>query len=150
MEQKEIRFVISSQINDDIKKLRYQVFIVEQGFRVEDEFDDDTRQYFHLEGYMNNELMCYVRYYYVDKDVVHLGRIIVKKEYRNKGFGKQMLVFLENKLAKAKYSVLELSAQLQVKDFYLKLGYKPVGDIYIEPEIQGVPHIKMVKRILKI
>ena len=40
--------------------------------------------------------------------------------------------------------LLKLNAQLQVKDFYLHLGYIPVGNIFQEANID---HIKMTKEI---
>jgi predicted GNAT family N-acyltransferase len=39
-----------------------------------------------------------------------------------------------------------LSAQVRVKGFYEKLGYKMTGDVYDD---EGVPHILMYKELKK-
>jgi len=49
---------------------------------------------------------------------------------------------IEDYIKKTNPKPITLNAQLEVKEFYEKLGYKPVGHVFHEA---GIPHIKMEK-----
>ena len=50
----------------------------------------------------------------------------------------------EKEILKEGGKLIEISAQLRVKDFYAKIGYTAVGDVYLD---EYCPHIKMQKNI---
>ena len=71
-----------------------------------------------------------------------IGRIAVMKEYRGQSLGSEVIAILEEKALELGANHIELSAQIQAKDFYKKLGYTEIGEIYKE---EFCPHIKMFK-----
>ena len=66
----------------------------------------------------------------------------VMKEYRGQSLGSEVIAILEEKALESGAHHIELSAQIQAKDFYKKLGYTEIGEIYKE---EFCPHIKMFK-----
>ena len=83
----------------------------------------------------------------MDKDVIHIGRVVIDKEYRGKGIGRKLIVGCEitaKNILKRKI-VIELSAQIQAEKFYESLGYNRVNDkIYLDA---GIEHVDMRKVI---
>ena len=83
----------------------------------------------------------------MDKDVIHIGRVVIDKEYRGQGIGRKLIVGCENiaKQILKKEVIIELSAQIQTEKFYESLGYNRVNDmIYLDA---GIEHVDMRKVI---
>lgn len=83
----------------------------------------------------------------MDKDVIHIGRVVIDKEYRGQGIGRKLIVGCENiaKQILKKEVIIELSAQIQAEKFYESLGYNRVNDmIYLDA---GIEHVDMRKVI---
>ncbi len=131
---------------DDLErcfKVRFDVFVDEQGFDVAielDEFDDIS---FHILITKDDKAVATARYFKVD-DYYIIGRVCVLKEYRKLKLGNQLLVGIENHLKTLNEHKLVLNSQYDAKDFYAKNGYKEIGDIFYE---EGCKHIKMFKMI---
>ncbi len=119
--------------------VRGKVFVVEQEIDWDIEFDglDDICILF--TAYINDLPVGAARLY---KNKV--GRVATLKEYRKKGIATSIMNKIEEYASENKIKLLKLNAQLQVKDFYLHLGYVPQGDIFQEANID---HIKMTKEI---
>ena len=128
----------------DAALLRTEVFIKEQGFS--SEFDDIDDIADHVVLYDNGVPIATGRVF-PDKKGSHcftIGRVCVKKVYRGKHLGREILLALE-KVAKEKGAEhLQLSAQVQAKGFYETLGFASYGSIYSD---EGCPHIAMMKNI---
>lgn len=74
----------------------------------------------------------------------HIGRIAVLKDFRKRGFGQQVIQGLE-KIARLRgISRVALDAQCHAINFYLKLGYQPVGGVFMDA---GIEH-RMMEKIL--
>lgn len=129
--------------NPDARKIRQSVFVEEQGF--EYEFDDIDETALHLVLYDKNDKPCATgRLFFYDDGCMKIGRIAVMKEYRGMSLGSKVIGILEEKAANLGANHIELSAQIQAKGFYKKLGYTETGEIYKE---EFCPHIKMFKDI---
>tara|TARA_B100000497_G_scaffold117067_1_gene142035 strand:- start:113 stop:547 length:435 start_codon:yes stop_codon:yes gene_type:complete len=124
----------------DLIKLRINVFVVEQNcpYQELDEIDLISN---HVIGSNNNEIVALGRLY-KKEDSIHIGRIAVKKEFRNLGYARELMQFTLNFL-KLNYPTLgiELSAQEYLLNFYISLGFSTIGEMYLE---DGIPHVKMV------
>jgi ElaA protein len=69
----------------------------------------------------------------------------VKKEYRNKDYGRKIMTSSIEKLKKdPKEEIIELSAQKYLLKFYSELGFEKVGEEYLE---DNIPHVKMILKI---
>ena len=112
--------------------LRIEVFVKEQKVPMELEFDekDNSENTVHVGFFDNKKLIGVARLIDLDKDVIHIGRVVIDKEYRGQGIGRELI---------------ELSAQIQAENFYKSLGYNRVNDIiYLDA---GIEHVDMRKEI---
>ena len=129
--------------------LRIKVFVKEQNVPIELELDDKDHSdnTVHI-GYFNNDkLIGVARLIDMDKDVIHIGRVVIDKEYRGQGIGRELIVGCETtaKHILKREVTIELSAQIQAEKFYESLGYNRVNDkIYLDA---GIEHVDMRKVI---
>ena len=122
---------------------RTTVFAGEQGIKYPDA-DGVDKYATHIFAMDENEnVICNLRIYYKEdeKDVAHVGRCLVVKEYRGQGIGKELM------LRAAEYAKdvmhareIYIEAQKHAEGFYKACGFKTVSDIYMIVEI---PHVEM-------
>ena len=129
--------------------LRIEVFVKEQKVPIELELDekDHSKNTVHIGYFSDDKLIGVARLIDMDKDVIHIGRVAIDKEYRGQGIGHELLICCENiaqQILKRKI-IIELSAQIQAEKFYESLGYNRVNDtIYLDA---GIEHVDMRKVI---
>ena len=129
--------------------LRIEVFVKEQKVPIELELDDKdySDNTVHIGYFHEDNLIGVARLIDMDKDVIHIGRVVIDKEYRGQGIGRELIIGCENiaqQILKRK-TIIELSAQIQVEKFYESLGYNRVNDkIYLDA---GIEHVDMRKVI---
>ena len=132
---------ILDHITDEIKQIRIDVFMKEQGF--EDEFDeiDDIAKFVLLS--IDGKAAGTCRYFpSSDGGDAHIGRMAVRKLYRGQHLGTKIMMAAENGIRRDGYKTCSLSAQVQAKPFYESLGYKAEGEEYLD---EGCAHILMRK-----
>ncbi len=134
---------LSAQQLYRIMQLRETVFIFEQHCD-EPELDDLDFQALHIFIENSDKIIAYARFFVPDnqgKNEIVLGRFVVAKEYRGKGYARQVMEgFLEYAASFYPTTSLVLSSQYYAKDFYAKYGFKERGEPYDEA---GIRHIKM-------
>ena len=129
--------------------LRIEVFVKEQKVPIELELDekDHSKNTVHIGYFSDDKLIGVARLIDMNKDVIHIGRVAIDKEYRGQGIGHELLICCENiaqQILKRKI-IIELSAQIQAEKFYESLGYNRVNDtIYLDA---GIEHVDMRKEI---
>ena len=126
-------------------QLRSEVFVVEQNCAYQD-VDDKDQKALHVLGIKNKKIVAYTRIFRPG-DYFHntsIGRVVVKKEERKHGFGKDIML-ASLKAIKVEIGIVkvELSAQVYLKRFYNDLGFTEIGEEYLE---DGIPHIRMLKK----
>ena len=129
--------------------LRIEVFVKEQNVPIELELDekDYSENTVHIGYFHDDNLIGVARLIDMDKDVIHIGRVVIDKEYRGKGIGRKLIIGCENitKQILKKEIIIELSAQIQAEKFYESLGYNRINDkIYLDA---GIEHVDMRKVI---
>ncbi|MFE4707722.1 GNAT family N-acetyltransferase [Peribacillus simplex] len=127
-------------------QIRKEVFVEEQGFPLESEFDEyDTLNAFseHILVYYNEEPVGTGRLRVVD-GLGKLERICILEPYRKFGLGKIIIKTLEEIAKKKEISQVKLHGQTQAEGFYKKLGYQTSSEVFME---DGGPHLLMIKRI---
>ena len=129
--------------------LRIEVFVKEQKVPIELELDDKdySDNTIHIGYFDDDKLIGIARLIDLDKDVIHIGRVVIDKEYRGKGIGRKLIVGCETtaKNILKREVIIELSAQIQAEKFYESLGYNRVNDkIYLDA---GIEHVDMRKVI---
>ena len=129
--------------------LRIEVFVKEQNVPIELELDDKdySNNTVHIGYFHDDNLIGVARLIDMDKDVIHIGRVVIDKEYRGQGIGRELIIGCENiaqQILKRKI-IIELSAQIQAENFYKSLGYNRVNDkIYLDA---GIEHVDIRKEI---
>ena len=127
--------------------LRIEVFVKEQKVPIELDDKDHSDNTVHIGYFHEDNLIGVARLIDMDKDVIHIGRVVIDKEYRGQGIGRELIIGCENiaqQILKRKI-IIELSAQIQAENFYKSLGYNRVNDkIYLDA---GIEHVDMRKVI---
>ena len=130
----------------EILKLRSEVFVVEQKCAYQD-LDNKDEKALHLVGEENNKIIAYTRIFRKGDFFKNssIGRVLVKKEYRNKDYGRIIMRRSIEKLKEdPKEEKIELSAQKYLLKFYSELGFEKKGEEYLE---DNIPHVKMILKI---
>ena len=129
--------------------LRTKVFVREQNVPIELELDekDYSENTVHIGYFHDDKLIGVARLIDMDKDIIHIGRVAIDKDYRGKGIGRELIIDCETtaKNILKREVTIELSAQIQAEKFYESLGYNRVNDtIYLDA---GIEHVDMRKVI---
>lgn len=74
-----------------------------------------------------------------------IGRMAVLPAWRRRGVGKALLAAAETLASELGMDKVELHAQCHASAFYRQAGFEEVGTPFLDA---GIPHIRMVKRIV--
>jgi len=122
-----------------IMDIRQRVFAVEQGIVYCDtdgrDLEPGTRHYW-VQGDNEDTLASYLRTLDGPGAPTVIGRVATLADYRSRGYGR---LLVERVIADAQRPIA-MHAQAYLKDWYASMGFVPVGDIFIEEEIE---HIEM-------
>jgi predicted GNAT family N-acyltransferase len=122
-------------------RLRFEVFVEEQGVPVDEEIDalDDTAT--HLLAFRDDSPIGTARIVF-DAETAKIGRVCVTKAGRGTGLGKA-LIEKAVEIAKDTPGITraKLGAQVQALGFYEKLGFAACGPVYDDA---GIDHRDMV------
>ncbi|WP_223032360.1 GNAT family N-acetyltransferase [Hanstruepera marina] len=128
----------------DVLQLRAEVFVVEQDCVYQD-VDGKDKKALHVLGYKNDTLVAYTRIfkpgdYFKEASI---GRVVVKVNERKHKYG---YAIMEASIQAVKENfnetLIKISAQTYLNTFYNNLGFKAIGEEYLE---DGIPHVAMVK-----
>ncbi len=128
----------------DLLQLRSEVFVVEQDCVYQD-LDGKDEKAIHVLGYKNKRIVAYTRIFKPGDyfELASIGRVVVDKKERQHKYGFDIM----NASAEAiknyfNETTIKISAQVYLKKFYNSLGFKAVGEEYLEDDI---PHIAMIR-----
>lgn len=127
-----------------ILQLRSEVFVVEQDCVYQD-LDGKDKKAIHVIGKKEDKIVAYTRIFkpgaYFNE--ASIGRVVVAKEQRKYGYG---AIIMEASIKAVKNRIKEdtirISAQTYLIRFYNSLGFKALGEEYLE---DGIPHIAMIR-----
>ncbi len=125
-------------------QLRSEVFVVEQNCVYQD-IDGKDKKALHVLGLKDNELVAYTRIfkpgdYFTEASV---GRVVVRNNERGSRLAYDIMKSsIEAIQEHYKVTMIKVSAQTYLKEFYNNLGFKQVGEEYLE---DGIPHIGMIR-----
>lgn len=125
--------------------LRSEVFVVEQDCVYQD-IDGKDEKALHILGIKNDTIVAYTRCfkpgdYFKEASI---GRVVVKKSQRKLKYGNDIMsASIEAIEHHYNTAIIKLSAQCYLDKFYINMGFKPIGEEYLE---DGIPHIAMIKK----
>ncbi|WP_051945425.1 GNAT family N-acetyltransferase [Streptacidiphilus rugosus] len=137
----------------DVRAVRHEVFVVEQGVPPELEYDELDATSVHViaragdgaplgTGRLIHGPQALTQT--GREGVVLLGRLAVSRRARGTGLGAALVLAIEEAGRAQGGAELELHAQTQALGFYEKLGYVAFGEEYPDA---GIPHRSMTKRL---
>ncbi len=139
----EIKIVQTDEQLQDAYQVRKEVFVEEQNVPVELEIDELEKMATHFVGYSEGKPIAASRIRF-QNDYGKMERICIRKDFRGKGYGKDILLFMENYAKENGLNKAKLHGQIQAEKFYQKLGYKTVSDQFMDA---GIPHVEMIKSL---
>jgi len=124
--------------------LRRAVFVIEQGFSEDSEFDEIDQTCTHILLHDGDTPIGTARIFRVN-GTGKIGRICVAKSHRGRKLGQALVQFALDEFAKdPQLTQAYLSAQTYALPFYQSLGFESQGDEYPD---EHVPHIDMFKSL---
>jgi ElaA protein len=130
----------------DLLYLRQQIFVVEQNCIYLDA-DGVDKECLHLLGLVNKKIVGYARI--IPAGLTYktpsIGRVVVDEKHRGQGHARKIMdKAIKVAVVEFKAKKIIISAQLYLKEFYESIGFKVVGDVYLDCDL---PHLKMIKNI---
>ena len=126
-----------------ILQLRSEIFVIEQNCVYQDMDGLDLYSH-HLFALNDSGMIAHTRLLPrgVSYDEQSIGRVVVKKGFRDVGLGKDLM---ERSIEKS-YELfgennIKIGAQVYLKKFYESLGFMQCSEVYDE---DGIDHIKMI------
>jgi predicted GNAT family N-acyltransferase len=117
-------------------RIRYAVFVEEQGVPAEMELDEHDAASLHALAFDGGAAVGTGRLL----PDAHVGRMAVRREFRGRGVGSALLLRLcEAARARGDREVV-LAAQVHAVGFYRAHGFEPCGAVYQDA---GIPHQDM-------
>lgn len=132
-----------SDLESDLRQVRTQVFIEEQGVPKEMEWDSIDADAIHAVAV--NALGMPLgtgRAFFDTSGAFRIGRMAVVASMRGNGVGRQLLEKLMHAGRSKGAKTVGLSAQTSAVAFYLRAGFQTLGDEYDDA---GIPHIEMTR-----
>jgi len=134
----DVRVAIWEQDAEAIRKIRTEVFVIEQKVPMELEMDGVDPVCRHVVAVPNTgEAVGTARLL----DSGQIGRIAVLKSWRGRGIGSRMVKTLIDCARLEGRRHLHLHAQTQAIAFYQKLRFRDIGEPPFDDA--GIPHIRM-------
>lgn len=135
-------------VTDDLETcfaLRHQVFVLEQGVPIAEEQDELDQTATHLLASRDHGPQGAARVVF-DGDTAKIGRVCVLESARGTGLG-VALIQQAVSVAKQREGVrkIKLGAQTHALGFYSKLGFQPIGPIYLDA---GIEHRDMIMELM--
>ena len=125
-------------------QLRSEVFVVEQDCVYQD-VDGKDQNALHVIGKKDNRIIAYTRIFKAGDyfKEASIGRVVVSEKERHLKYGHQLMLASIKAIETSFHTKkIKLSAQKYLEKFYTNLGFKTIGEPYLE---DGIPHIAMVK-----
>lgn len=122
--------------------IRRKVFIEEQGCPPEEEWDAYEETSRHLVGFHGHEAVAVARW----RAVAHQRRIVAKlerfavlRDFRGRGFGRDVVSAAMEDARSAGFDEFLLHAQEHLVPFYSSFGFRVCGERFMEAGISHVP-----------
>ena len=135
---------VGSPKYEDLLHLRFLELRLTLGLRwtVDDLKWEQAERHFGL--YLLDQAVAVLAVRELAPDSVKLRQIATARAFQGKGYGCRLMALVEGQLAGEGVRECELHSRMNVADFYEKLGYERVGEVFEEI---GLPHVKMRKEL---
>lgn len=122
-------------------RIRFEVFVDEQGVPLEEERDTQDDVALHLIARSGEKDLGTARVVW-QGDTAKIGRVCVIKAARGTGLGAELIqACIAEAKTRSGISKVKLGAQIQALGFYEKLGFNAFGPVYLDA---GIKHQDML------
>ncbi|MFA6805983.1 MAG: GNAT family N-acetyltransferase [Bacteroidales bacterium] len=123
-----------------VKEIRMQVFVIEQNVPSNEDWDKEPSENYLI--YNDQNLPIGTMRWREAEGKIKIERVSVLKEYRNQGYGEQLMKFVLEDIKRLNITKKQiiLHSQLLAIPLYERLGFVKYGEIFYEAEI---PHYAM-------
>ena len=137
-------FKIVSNMDELLKAftVRAVVFIGEQNCPYDEEIDEYEHSCIHILGELDGEPIAAARLRFPG-DYAKLERIAIRKQWRGRGFGHQLVEYMLEQGRLRGYSSFRMHAQAYLVDYYAKHGFVRHGELFDEA---GIDHYLMIRQ----
>jgi len=132
-----IRLCDWDQARPEARRIREQVFVLEQGVPLALEMDEQDAHCDHALAYAEDGGAIGTGRLLPDG---HIGRMAVMKAWRGKGVGALLLQTLVERARQKHHACVRLNAQADAAGFYRRYGFEVAGAEFTEA---GIPHVPM-------
>lgn len=122
-------------------KLRDEVLRKPLGLTIDDGLTDESNEH-HLGCFFDEELVGVLILTELNRLEVKMRQVAVAEAWRGIGIGTRLVKYAEEYGQSLGYRRIRLHSRKTAVGFYEKLGYRKVGNEFIEV---GIPHYEMVK-----
>ncbi|MEO2211853.1 GNAT family N-acetyltransferase [Paenibacillus polymyxa] len=144
----EISYVSTEEQLEQALGIRHHVFVIEQQVPAEieiDQYDVISPDVHHVLLSTDGQAVATGRLIYYSKDTAKMQRIAVLESHRSFGYGRVLLLAMEERARELGLSYSVLDAQCQAQKFYEKLGYEVISE---EPFYDAdILHVRMRKSL---
>jgi predicted GNAT family N-acyltransferase len=137
-----VRTAKSDEDRESARQVRTAVFQVEQKISRALDFDAADDDAHHVLAVDGETPVGAARFREIDSSAAKIERVAVLKTYRGRRIGVAIMAHIEVELTTLGFAVAQLNSQLDVADFYVRLGYEIIGKRFNEA---GLPHVRMRK-----
>ena len=134
----------TSAIYKDALKIRYAVFVNEQGVSEEEEIDSLEDKTEHVVLYVDGKPVATARIYDLGENTFKVQRVAVHKDARGIGYGAVIMTEAEKRIHELGGHKVTLGAQNSAIPFYEKLAFNVEGEEFMDA---GIPHHTMLKNL---
>lgn len=119
--------------------LRDEVFVVGQKITAESEVDGEDPACTHVIGRDDKGQLVATARLFLGKTPVKVGRVAVHPRLQGQGIGTQLMAYVNDVIGDRPAA---MSAQAHLERWYSSVGWRRVGEVYSEAEID---HLRMVR-----
>lgn len=136
-------FRLARSLDDLIKVfiVRGIVFMDEQHVAYREEMDEHEHAAIHILGEIGGEPIAAGRIRFTGS-FAKLERLAVRKPYRGRGYGDQLVRFAMDVARGMGFHRFKLNAQVAVRHFYARHGFRVCGENFMEADIEHCPMIR--------
>lgn len=105
---------------------------------------EKEKEHMHMAAYEDERILGCCMLVKEDPETVRLRQMAVVNDVQGKGIGRALMQFAENLARDRGYRRITMHARKNAVGFYERMGYKKIGDEFMEITI---PHIVMEKEL---
>ena len=132
-----------SNLYNEAIDLRYKEFYEKFNRSRESIFDEIEKNSIRIVACIEDKVVGHARLFISD-NIGEISQVAVNENYRGMKIGAGVMIGLIDLAAKEEIKKLSLDARISAIDFYKKLGFEVVSEVFASKKT-GVPHVKMEK-----